>query len=154
MCLIFLSIALCTLSKSTIQIEKLINKIVINQVISYWPSYRSSASCIGPRLRLGPIQQTSDYDNIVNLVNMVNGKKENHSPSGNVYTHEPYFYTANLAYAFLIFDPKHRLWERVLSESIKISNFCDEIFHFFIANTCFVYCMGLFLLSNMFVLLK
>ena len=63
MCLIFLwllSIALCTLSKSTIQIEKLINKIVINQVISYWPSYRSSASYIGPRLRLGPIQQTSD----------------------------------------------------------------------------------------------
>ena len=60
MCLIFLSIALCTLSKSTIQIEKIINKIVINQVISYWPSYRSSASCIGPRLRLGPIQQTSD----------------------------------------------------------------------------------------------
>ena len=60
MCLIFLSIALCTLSKSTIQIEKLINKIVINQVISYWPSYRSSASCIGPRLRLGPIQQASD----------------------------------------------------------------------------------------------
>ena len=60
MCLIFLSIALCTLSKSKIQIEKLINKIVINQVISYWPSYRSSASCIGPRLRLGPIQQTSD----------------------------------------------------------------------------------------------
>ena len=52
--------ALCTLSKSTIQIEKLINKIVINQVISYWPSYRSSASCIDPRLRLGPIQQTSD----------------------------------------------------------------------------------------------
>ena len=48
MCLIFLSIALCTFSKSTIQIEKLINKIVINQVISYWPSYRSSASCIGP----------------------------------------------------------------------------------------------------------
>ena len=60
MCLIFLSIALCTLSKSTIQIEKLINKIVINQVISYWPSYRSSASCIGPRRSLGPIQQTSD----------------------------------------------------------------------------------------------
>ena len=60
MCLIFLSIAMCTLSKSTIQIETLINKIVINQVISYWPSYRSSASCIGPRLRLGPIQQTSD----------------------------------------------------------------------------------------------
>ena len=60
MCLIFLSIALCTLSKSTIQIENLINKIVIYQVISYWPSYRSSASCIGPRLRLGPIQQTSD----------------------------------------------------------------------------------------------
>ena len=60
MCLIFLSIALYTLSKGTIQIEKLINKIVINQVISYWPSYRSSASCIGPRLRLGPIQQTSD----------------------------------------------------------------------------------------------
>ena len=60
MCLIFLSIALCTLSKSTIQIEKLINKIVINQVISYWPSYRSSASCICTRLRLGPIQQTSD----------------------------------------------------------------------------------------------
>ena len=54
------AIALCTLSKSTIQIEKLINKIAINQVISYWPSYRSSASCIGPRLRLGPIQQTSD----------------------------------------------------------------------------------------------
>ena len=60
MCLIFLSIALCTLSKSTIQIEKLINKIVINQVISYWPSYRSSASCIGPRRSRGPIQQTSD----------------------------------------------------------------------------------------------
>ena len=60
MCLIFLSIAFCILSKSAIQIEKLINKIVINQVISYWPSYRSSASCIGPRLRLGPIQQTSD----------------------------------------------------------------------------------------------
>ena len=60
MCLIFLSIALCTLSKSTIQIEKLINKIVINQVISYWPSYRSSAGCLGPRLRLGPIQQTED----------------------------------------------------------------------------------------------
>ena len=61
MCEIFLSIAaLCILSKSTIQIEKLINKIVINLVIWYWPSYRSSASCIGPRLRLGPIQQTSD----------------------------------------------------------------------------------------------
>ena len=60
MCLIVLSIALCTLSKSTIQVENLINKIVINQVISYWPSYRSSASCIGPRLRLRPIQQTSD----------------------------------------------------------------------------------------------
>ena len=31
-----------------------INKIVINQVISYWPSYRSSASCIGPA-DLGPV---------------------------------------------------------------------------------------------------
>ena len=28
---------------------KLINKIVINQVISYWPSYGSSVGCIGPR---------------------------------------------------------------------------------------------------------
>ena len=28
---------------------KLINKIVINQVISYWPSYGSSLGCIGPR---------------------------------------------------------------------------------------------------------
>ena len=29
---------------------KLINKIVINQVISYWPSYGSSVGCIGPRI--------------------------------------------------------------------------------------------------------
>ena len=28
---------------------KLINKIVINQVISYWPSYGSEVCCIGPR---------------------------------------------------------------------------------------------------------
>ena len=39
---------------------KLINKIVINQVISYWPSFRSSVDCIGLRPRgntadLGPV---------------------------------------------------------------------------------------------------
>ena len=28
---------------------KLINKIVINQLITYWPSYGSSIGCIGPR---------------------------------------------------------------------------------------------------------
>ena len=28
---------------------KLINKIVINQVISHWPSYGSSVDCIDPR---------------------------------------------------------------------------------------------------------
>ena len=28
---------------------KLINKNLINQVISYWTSYRSSVTCIGPR---------------------------------------------------------------------------------------------------------
>ena len=58
MCLIFLPIVLCTkLSKGTIQIEKLIDKIVIKQVISYWPSYRSPASC-PPRANtadLGPV---------------------------------------------------------------------------------------------------
>ena len=43
---------------------KLINKIVINQVISFWPSYGSSICCIGPRLwpgantaDLGPITE-------------------------------------------------------------------------------------------------
>ena len=30
---------------------RLINKIAINQVISYWPSYGSSVGCIGPRPR-------------------------------------------------------------------------------------------------------
>ena len=55
---------------------KLINKIIINQVISYWPSYGSSVGCIGPRLKgqysrprtrnwantfgRGPIQPTED----------------------------------------------------------------------------------------------
>ena len=33
---------------------------VINQVISYWPSYRSEVCCIGPRRSRGPIQQTED----------------------------------------------------------------------------------------------
>ena len=32
-----------------IHFYKLINKIVINQVISYWPNYGSSVGCIGPR---------------------------------------------------------------------------------------------------------
>ena len=34
----------------------IVKKIVISQVISYWPSYRSDVSCIG----LGPIQLTSN----------------------------------------------------------------------------------------------
>ena len=33
---------------------------VINQVISYWPSYRSEVCCIGPRRSRGPIQLTED----------------------------------------------------------------------------------------------
>ena len=33
---------------------------VINQVISYWPSYRSEVCCIGPRRSRGLIQQTED----------------------------------------------------------------------------------------------
>ena len=32
------------------------NKIVINQVISYWPNYGSSVGCIGPR----PPDNTAD----------------------------------------------------------------------------------------------
>ena len=43
-----------------IHFYKLINKIVINQVISYWPSYVSLDGCIGPQPRastadLGPV---------------------------------------------------------------------------------------------------
>ena len=34
---------------------KLINKIVNNQVTSYWPSYRSEVCCIGPR-RIAQLQ--------------------------------------------------------------------------------------------------
>ena len=33
---------------------------VINQVISYWPSYRSEVCCIGPRRSRGPIQLAED----------------------------------------------------------------------------------------------
>ena len=46
--------------RSSFFFYKLINKIVINQVISYWSSYRSWVCCIGPRPRtntayLGPV---------------------------------------------------------------------------------------------------
>ena len=98
MLLIFLSIALCTLSKSTVQIEKLINKIVINQVISYWPSYRSSASCIGPRLRLGPIQQTSGpvtgpiRNYLINNINTLKYRKLTYRLSMNAILSLIYYY--------------------------------------------------------------
>jgi hypothetical protein len=41
-------------------VDWLINKGIITWCFSYWPSYRSSVCCIGVRLRLRPIQQTSD----------------------------------------------------------------------------------------------
>ena len=40
---------------------QLINKNLINQVISYWTSYRSSVSCIGPVT--GPIR-----NNLINNI--------------------------------------------------------------------------------------
>ena len=49
-----------------IYLYKLIDKIVMNQVISYWRSYGSSVCCIGPIQQSleaegrGPIQPTED----------------------------------------------------------------------------------------------
>jgi hypothetical protein len=41
-------------------LDWLINKGIITCCFSYWPSYRPSVCCICLRLRLRPIQQTSD----------------------------------------------------------------------------------------------
>ena len=64
---------------------KLINKIVINQVISYWPSYRSSVCCIGSQPRtntadLGPITgqiRNNLINNIIILIGFPTHNKNN-----------------------------------------------------------------------------
>ena len=54
---------------------QLINKNLINQVISYWTSYRSSVSCIGPRpwsntANLGPVTGPIQNNLINNIIEM------------------------------------------------------------------------------------
>ena len=65
-----------TIGRVRVFFYKLINKIVNNQVNSYWPSYRSSVCCIGPRPRtntadLGPVIGPIRNNLINNIIKLV-----------------------------------------------------------------------------------
>ena len=78
--------------------NKLINKNLINQVISYWTSHRSSVSCIGPVT--GPIR--NNYNSLQSLRFCLNFKLQLSARNG-VYTCISHLLSSHEVFFFFFF---------------------------------------------------